>query len=593
VAGAAHVSAHSYDTEGNRTSMTYPSGRIVTYTYDLAGRQISAASGGTSLASAGTYLPFGPLTGFTFGNGLKKAMSYDARYRVTENKLFQPPNNIARYSYSYDPAGNITGIQDMMDATYSRTFGYDDLNRLVTANTGASLWGTGSYAYDPMGNLTSRSLGVPPVDNGIVLSDPGRHLRAAAAVTGQVDRLSFTFQGTKPNISAVTSNGIDHTVSYDAAGNETSYFASRTYSPQNLMSTVTDTAGEGPAHQVTYGYDYRGVRVSRTETPTDAGSSTRYFFYTPELQFLSSTVDDSNNVWGQSAHIMSAPLAMNREIIWFAGQPVAEFGPPRTPDATGPLSLHRTFGTNTPANNLFYTFTDHLGTPLLQTDPSTAIVWRAEYEPYGNVYLMRKGSRADQPLRFPGQEAAMTWEGTEENYNVFRWYRAGWGRYSQADPVGFEAGTNFFGYASGNPISASDPFGLLAVKACATRWISLAGGVNHIPLIGGPLSNAIGDNLLGFCASCPAGHTPRIGGAHLTPTPPAANGIPDLTLQPVAGYIPGATQLRQDCGGCDGPNQHFFVSTVKTRLSVTQSRLNQQASIYSVEYECTSCKATN
>ncbi|HEV8436077.1 MAG TPA: DUF6531 domain-containing protein, partial [Thermoanaerobaculia bacterium] len=58
---AGYPSFYAYDTEGNRTSMTYPSGRIVTYTYDLAGRQISAASGGTSLASAGTYLPFGPL----------------------------------------------------------------------------------------------------------------------------------------------------------------------------------------------------------------------------------------------------------------------------------------------------------------------------------------------------------------------------------------------------------------------------------------------------------------------------------------------------------------------------------------------------
>jgi len=38
-------------------------------------------------------------------------------------------------------------------------FGYDDLSRLTTANSGASLWGAGSYAYGAMGNMTSKSLG--------------------------------------------------------------------------------------------------------------------------------------------------------------------------------------------------------------------------------------------------------------------------------------------------------------------------------------------------------------------------------------------------------------------------------------------------
>jgi len=129
---------------------------------------------------------------------------------------------------------------------------------------------------DAMGNLMSRSLGTaPPPDPG-GLSMPGRHVRATTAVTGQVDTLGFTYDGTKPKISAVTSNGLDHTVSYDSAGNETGYFATRTYSPRNLMNAVIDTAGEGPAHQITYGYDYRGVRVSRTESPTDAGSASRY-----------------------------------------------------------------------------------------------------------------------------------------------------------------------------------------------------------------------------------------------------------------------------------------------------------------------------
>ena len=53
----------------------------------------------------------------------------------------------------------------------------------------------------------------------------------------------------------------------------------------------------------------------------------------------------------------------------------------------------------------------------------------------------------------------MTWEGTEENYNVFRWYRAGWGRYTQADPIGLHGELNLFGYAQANPQAATDPLG--------------------------------------------------------------------------------------------------------------------------------------
>jgi len=92
-------------------------------------------------------------------------------------------------------------------------------------------------------------------------------------------------------------------------------------------------------------------------------------------------------------------MPMEQEIIWFAGLPV---GQTRASDLL---------------SNPRFTFIDHLGTPLLQTDSSAAIVWQAEYEPFGNIYQMRVGQRFDQLLRFPGHELASTWEGTEENYN--------------------------------------------------------------------------------------------------------------------------------------------------------------------------------
>jgi hypothetical protein len=40
----------------------------------------------------------------------------------------------------------------------------------------------------------------------------------------------------------------------------------------------------------------------------------------------------------------------------------------------------------------------------------------------------------------------MTREGTEENYNIFRWYRDGWGRYTQSDPLRLRVGSNLYDY---------------------------------------------------------------------------------------------------------------------------------------------------
>jgi RHS repeat-associated protein len=56
----------------------------------------------------------------------------------------------------------------------------------------------------------------------------------------------------------------------------------------------------------------------------------------------------------------------------------------------------------------------------------------------------------------------MTWEGVEENYNVFRWYRSSWGRYSQSDPLDNQiAGViNGYRYALSNPLRWIDPTGL-------------------------------------------------------------------------------------------------------------------------------------
>jgi len=106
---------------------------------------------------------------------------------------------------------------------------------------------------------------------------------------------------------------------------------------------------------------------------------------------------------------------------------------------------------------------DHLGTPFLQTASSGAVLWRVEAEPYGRVWALRTGSDRHQPLRFPGQEAEQLNLGlngaTERSYNIFRWYRPKWGRYSQPDPLSNFGDPHPFGYALMNPERNTDPDG--------------------------------------------------------------------------------------------------------------------------------------
>ncbi|HXH38819.1 MAG TPA: RHS repeat-associated core domain-containing protein [Thermoanaerobaculia bacterium] len=162
--------------------------------------------------------------------------------------------------------------------------------------------------------------------------------------------------------------------------------------------------------------------------------------------------------------------AIAYEYVWFGGQPVAQF------DAA----------TNTP----HWTFTDHLGTPILQTNAAGAVDWRAEYEPYGTVTTLRAGAARHQPLRFPGQEYDEV--SADREYNVFRWYCGGWGRYTQADPMGFAAGPDVYAYVLGNPIDLVDAMGLVAQLVCTNNiWV---GGVH--------LSGAAHCRVRASCLAC-------------------------------------------------------------------------------------------
>jgi RHS repeat-associated protein len=160
----------------------------------------------------------------------------------------------------------------------------------------------------------------------------------------------------------------------------------------------------GTGNGLSYTYDGAGLRT--VVAPSGAPGLRRYFFYSPEGQLLAETALSSEP---------APPIAF--EYLWVQGRPVAQVD-------GGAVTA--------------WTLGDQLGTPLLQTDAAGSVLWQAEYEPYGRIFLLRTADR-HQPLRLPGQEAEQLELGengaTERFYNVFRWYRFGWSRYTQPDPL--------------------------------------------------------------------------------------------------------------------------------------------------------------
>jgi RHS repeat-associated protein len=106
---------------------------------------------------------------------------------------------------------------------------------------------------------------------------------------------------------------------------------------------------------------------------------------------------------------------------------------------------------------VYYYANNYLGTPFLMTDETGAVVWEAEYKPFGQAKL-NPNSKVKNNFRFAGQYFDNE---TGLHYNYHRYYDPKIGRYLTPDPIGFLGGDlNLFVYAGLNPINWMDPDGL-------------------------------------------------------------------------------------------------------------------------------------
>lgn len=144
---------YTYTQAGRLRGTTYPSGTQAIYTRDRNGRIQSVAvtpsnDTASELVSNVTYLPFGPITGYTLGNGNTVTRHYDANYRL--NYIF---NTSFMAGYQHDAMGHIVSRDD--ETGLVETYQYDPLGRLASGKD-ASGNVRESYTYSKAGDRLSK-----------------------------------------------------------------------------------------------------------------------------------------------------------------------------------------------------------------------------------------------------------------------------------------------------------------------------------------------------------------------------------------------------------------------------------------------------
>jgi len=410
--------AYTYDLADRIQTITYPSGRIVTYTRDAHGRvnkvttQANASAAAVTLIYGMNYKVMGPMYSATFGNGLALIQSRDTGGRAVGRQLYRPyVGPVFWQTYGYDNDDNITSVTDMLDPTRSVTYGYDSVGRLTQSVASSGSVRRQDMVYDLNGNRLrveqrTNPTDTTPVSTATYTLNPGTNQLASVADPGGTRSIAYDGRG---NTVGETRPGSGITVAYDGYGRLTSYQVSGGDTLVNEYNGLDDRITGG--------------------TTTDP----RHYVYDMDGRMMGE--------YGASYADVKA------ETIWLSPElntPVQPNGGDDGVDGYAPLAVAT-------GGALYWVHGNHLGVPLVLTDNVGNIAAPTGYTPVG----------------FPGQTRTLA----DLYYNRYRDYDPTTGRYIQADPIGLRGGSNPYVYVGNNPIGQTDPLGLSPGGAAAADVI--------------------------------------------------------------------------------------------------------------------------
>ena len=251
--------SYAYDSFGRMNSITYPSGKVLTYGFDGQGRINSMALNGVNLVSAITYQPFGPAKSWLWSGGPLQTRLYDLDGRQT--------------SYPYSATGTVNLTYDLgnriknLSGTLAKAYGYDKLDRLATYSNQV-------YAYDATGNRTSHTVGATPY--------------------------AYTYPATSHRLTSFTGPAA-RSYTYDASGNTLTTGSGFTfaYDARDRMTNITT----GSVNQ--YGINALGQRLTKAGT---GYTGTLRFVYGEDGKLLGE-YDNTGALLTEHVYLQDTPIA--------------------------------------------------------------------------------------------------------------------------------------------------------------------------------------------------------------------------------------------------------------------------------------------
>ncbi len=491
------VTSAQYDALNRVTAARAPDESVFRPTYNEANllaaltANLSGSTASTSFVTSISYNAKGQRVLIDYGNNVTTTYSYDPlTFRLISLTTTRPGFPAAEQTvqdllYTYDPAANITHIQDdadLQDVVFFRNrrvepsadFTYDAIYRLIQASGREQLGLNGGtplppaptsyndvprvgllspgdgnamgtyteqYAYDSVGNFVGLAhRGSDPANAGWSRSYTYNETSQLNPADVSNRLSSTTVGGNQPPIEPY---------SYDLHGNMTAMpqlarmqwdFNDRLFMTSRQPVNASD--GEGARHQgerTYYVYNAAGERVRKT-TVSAAGVTLHESFYLDGYEvYRRYTSGGDVTLERHTLHVMDA----KRRIA------LAETITVNAKTAPGAL----------PATTIRYQFSNHLETACLELDETGAVITYEEYYPFGSTSYQagRTTVEASQKrYRYIGKENDKE---TGLYYCGARYYAAWIARWTSCDPAGLADGINLYAYVSCNPVRRSDPSG--------------------------------------------------------------------------------------------------------------------------------------